>query len=248
MKKIVLLFISSVLLCVGCNSNEPVGDGASKNEIQTIANQYGYKLENSKSDIFKVSNTKELKVILEKIDTNFKTAKIQSIGNVQNNEKNNKQQIDNIYNEISKKKSHSDQTARTNQTAEDDNPPFDRSVTFYFDNNFPCSNVYVTVNYNTNQSGQFTDAEITTGSYGISYGNTYSQVNVISHMQGGVLVFQVTGQFSTSLGIGSFSLNNATSVNYTGYIQSSSFGGNLNGQAYQQNDIQDENLDTHIYR
>jgi hypothetical protein len=152
------------------------------------------------------------------------------LGNRPNNGNVNKYLMDNIYNKISKNKSKINKTSGSNNFV-----PYPYSAVFYFDNPFPCSNVYFFINYNANSSGQFTDYEIVTGSYGYSFGNTYSQTNVNCYHQNGILVFHVTGQFSTSIGIDEFSMYHSNFVEYTGYIQlNTPFDGGVSVHIYQQ--------------
>jgi hypothetical protein len=50
MKKITVLLISYIF--ISCN-NEPLENGINKSEVQNLANEYGYKLEHSKSAILR---------------------------------------------------------------------------------------------------------------------------------------------------------------------------------------------------
>ena len=105
-------------------------------------------------------------------------------------------------------------TSKNSEYGED--PPYTYTTTVYFDNTFPSANVYVTINYNTNQAGEIIAAEVTSGSYGTFFGNTYTQTNVNATLQNGIFVFRITGQFTTSVGVGSFSLTGTNTAYYTG--------------------------------
>jgi hypothetical protein len=223
MRKIILLLVSSFfIICTSCSSESDFEENGNntilRSEVQKIAKEYGYHFENSNSNnTFNLLNTVELKNTLDSIKVNFEKPKFESINSdYQNDEVNINKLIDSTYNLITK-------TNRTKggsekmKTAGD--PSLTRSLTVYFNNTFPCSNVYVTVNYSVNSSGNITNAQIVSGSYGYSLGNTYSQTNVVLQYQNGTLVFQVNGQFSTSVGVGSFSLSNSNNVTYTGYMQ-----------------------------
>lgn len=223
MRKIILLLVSSFfIICTSCSSESDFEKNGNntilKSEVQKIAKEYGYHFENSNSNnTFNLLNTVELKNTLDSIKVNFEKPKFVSLnGEIPNNELNINKLIDSTYNLITKTNS---TKVGSKQMKTADDPPLTRSLTVYFNNTFPCSNVYVTVNYSVDSSGNITNAQIVTGSYGYSFGNTYSQANVVLQYQNGTLVFQVNGQFSTSVGVGSFSLSNSNNVTYTGYMQ-----------------------------
>ena len=86
--------------------------------------------------------------------------------------------------------------------------------------------MYVTIDYSTDSNGNITEAFITTKSYGNSFGNTYSQTgNGNMYFIGGNMVFQVPGQFTTSIGIGKWSATNSNNVIYSGFLPRNGGGG-----------------------
>lgn len=219
MKKLLGMSFFLIILFTSCASNEEVGKGIDKNEVETIAKQYGYKVEdlNPEIEIYKVKSTNELRILLEKIKNNFDTSKIQKKGTSQNlNDSDINRLTDSINNLFSSRSKNEIKKNTVSQITAKDVPPFAHSVTYYFDNNFPCANVALTINYNTNAAGQIINAEINSFSYGYAWGNTYAQTNVNMMIQNGILVFQVNGGFSSSIGVGSYSLTNTNHVIYTG--------------------------------
>ncbi len=183
-----------------------------KTNVQQIAKKYNYKVTplNENESIFKVANVNALKIVLERIKSNFETPQVKSIATAPI-----------VKNTVLKKKN-SLQIFKSN--AEGD-PPYSNSITVYFDNEFPCSNVYLTVDYNVDSNGNITSSNVTTGSYGYAFGNTYSQTGMNISYSNGSMVFQVTGQFTTSIGIGSFSLTNSNNVLYWGFLPKNGGGG-----------------------
>lgn len=207
MKKFTLLLCLSLFFFMSC---EDENDFIKNNSftIENIAKKYNYKIMDSKTNqqIYTVNNLNELNNLLFSIQNNFKIEKIQAFPNGKKN---------------------SSLTSKNSEYGED--PPYTYSTTVYFDNTFPCSNVYVTISYNTNQAGQIIAAEVTSGSYGMSFGNTYTQTHVNAHLQNGIFVFRITGQFTTSVGVGSFSLTGTNTAYYTG--QFNLWRGNVGGSS-----------------
>lgn len=215
----IILLLNLFLILIGCDTDSVYLEKDNVKTIESIANKYGYKVSNlnPNDSVFKVSDLNELESLLESIKYNFETPKTVSFGNSYNNNTltvEQQQEILDLQRELSLKKKDLTQ----NKSAEDDDPPYTYSTTVYFNNTFPCSNVYITINYNTNSMNQIIAAEVVTGTWGYSFGNTYTQTNVNSILQNGIFVFNVTGQFSTTIGIGSFSLTNSNFVNFTGCI------------------------------
>lgn len=222
MKKSILIICLCFLTLFSCTSEIPISSSDSPSTIETTAEKYGYKISKVNDSIYKVADLNELQNLLGAIESNFKNPKVKTIGNNLLPIEQNSEAL-NIYEKMIAKKKN-----ETVKNRDGEDPPYTHSVSFYFDNTFPCSNVYVTINYNVNSMGQITAASIGTGSYGFSWGNTYSQTNVNSMLQNGIFVFQINGQLNTSVGVSSFSLNNSNNVQYTGYLQSGGGGGDSN--------------------
>jgi hypothetical protein len=231
MKKNILLLISSVFICISCDDNNSVEKSINstnqKDDILNIAKQYGYKLEstNTRSDIFKVTNTNELENTLESIKNDFETPKFRNSENIPDSIDIEKAYslIESTYKLISKDRN-SIKMLITKKITND--PPYKYSQTVNFDNTFPASNVYIRIDYNTDAKGNITDAMISSGTYGYSFGNTYNQLGVNMSYSGMSLVFEITGQTTTSVGMSDFSLTNTNTTVYSGYMQIR--GGGLN--------------------
>ncbi len=194
MKKIALLFCLCMFVFMSCDEENDFRKNNSFT-IENIAKKYNYKITESKINhqLYTVNNLNELNNLLLSIQNNFKIEKIQAFPNGKKN---------------------SSLTSKNSEYGED--PPYTYTTTVYFDNTFPSANVYVTINYNTNQAGEIIAAEVTSGSYGTFFGNTYTQTNVNATLQNGIFVFRITGQFTTSVGVGSFSLTGTNTAYYTG--------------------------------
>ncbi|EJL66114.1 hypothetical protein [Flavobacterium sp. CF136] len=227
MKKKYLLLFLQVLICFSCSDNESLKQETNAEEVQHIAKEHHFKFSNSDSEtpIFKVSTTIELKKILTQYEKTLKTVKIKNINSSLISKDNNaiSELITNTYNSYKNQQ----KTNKTSGSNEED-PPYKYSTTVYFDNTFPASNVYIRIDYNTNSAGQITEVSVSSGSYGYALGNTYTQTGVNTYTQNGVLAFQVSGQFSSSIGIGSFSMTNSNNITYTGFISIPSGNGGSN--------------------
>ena len=216
MKKLILL-LSSVFIFSSC-TNETSKENTSsvdlKTQIESIAKQYGYTLDNlsANSDIYKVSDVKELKNKLQLEKEFMATPKYQGIGipitkkNIFNFENSIEQQL-NLLNNINRR-----------VLNKDGDPVYTHSSTVYFDNPFPQPNVSVTIWYNTDSSGNITAANVTTNTWGYGIGTYTQQSNINIYTNGGTIVFQVTGQFSNSIGLGSYSLGSNNIVQFVGNL------------------------------
>jgi hypothetical protein len=227
MKKILFYFLSAFFfIYTSCSDNESPDKGINKEELKNIAKQYGYKLKNSNTTdpILKVTTINELKNALDKIKNNFNAIKIKNLDNsfiTTNN-------INHTSSLLDKAFQNTKTTSKTNKSRlYEDDPPYKHSTTVYFDNNFPGSNVYIRVDYNTDSTGNITGASVSSGSYGYSFGNAYSQIGVNTYISNGTLAFEVTGQITNSVGIGSFSMSNSKNITYTGFLRPN--GGNPSG-------------------
>ncbi|WP_426486644.1 hypothetical protein [Flavobacterium sp. 2] len=193
----------------------------SENQIKILAETYGYTIENSniKKPSYKAANSKELEATLKSLKTNFESSKMISSNGVSIEDNLGSQKWRQIlYNNLKNKKA--SKNALTN-----DDPPYKYSSTLYFDNTFPAANIAVRVDYNLDANGNISGSSVTTYKYGIDMAGDYSQTTVNISTYGNTIVFEAVGQFSNSLGIGSFTLNNTNNVTYTGYLQTNKFGG-----------------------
>lgn len=221
MKTIKFLFFSFfTLLIISCQDENISSDTKlNSNDISNIEKKYNVKISKRKvsDDKLSFSTKNELIKHLDLMkDVNTKPLYSSLKGNFSKEEiDNNNKILDSLL--LLKKK-----ITSTNILNKND-PPNQYSYTFYFDNNFPCSNVYVNITYSTNSNGQVISSSVSTGTWGYSYGNTYSQTNttlvsIFTNNNGSYIVFQATGQFSTSMGLGSFSATNSNTADYTGHL------------------------------
>ena len=97
-----------------------------------------------------------------------------------------------------------------------DEPDYQYSQTFYFNNSYPTQNVAVTISYNMTYSGIITAASVSTSTWGNSFGSTWTQTSATVGFYGGLIWFSVNGTYTAALGIGSWSLTSANAVQFTG--------------------------------
>ncbi|MCC9018097.1 MULTISPECIES: hypothetical protein [Flavobacterium] len=223
-KKTFLPAIALIIVFTSCDNDNQIEDTNkqvnSENQIKILAETYGFTLENSntkkpnyKKPNYNTSNSQELEVILKSLKTNFESSKIISSNDISKEDNLGSQKwrkilYDNLKN---------NQTSKNTST--NDDPPYKYSSTLYFDNSFPAANIAVRIDYNLDANGNVTESSVTTYKYGYDMAGDYSQTAVNITSYGNMIVFEAIGQFSTSVGLGSFSLNSTNSVSYTGYIK-----------------------------
>ena len=223
--KLASFFIVLSIIFGSCSENKENGEIETESiKIEKLAKKYKYEVNkinnlNSKNSILKVSNTVELEQHLKLIDNSLNTVKIKKIGlsNEVISLERQKHLIDSISKILSTKGEY-DKKKTNKTTNEDPEDPHKYSVSVYFDNDFPGSNIYLTIYYNSNSSGGITDVEIVSGTYGYSFGNSYSQSGVLLRVVGNNIVFEVNGTINTSVGIGDFSLSHNHPVMFTGVM------------------------------
>lgn len=96
---------------------------------------------------------------------------------------------------------------------------FKYSKMFYFNNQYPSPNYFARIDYNTDGNGNFTNAQISTGSWGSYISGTYSQTGSNVYFKNGSLAFQVNGSQGNSFGIGNYTLFNNVGIQFLGYFQ-----------------------------
>ncbi len=242
MKKLILLLSSIVIFssCTNETSNENTSSVDLKTQIESIAKQYGYNVGtlSTNSDIYKVSNVSELRSKLQLEKEFMATPKYQGIGIPAT-----KNSIFNFENSIEQQLNLLNNNRGVMSRDGDPSPSgqYTYSNTVYFDNPFPQPNVAVTIWYNTDSSGNITNSTVTTAPWGYGIGTYTQQPNVNMYTNGNIMVFQVTGQFSNSVGISSWTLNSGQLVQYTGNL---TFGyGSGNGSAGVSGMVREEYLD-----
>lgn len=233
------IFLSLVLF-YGCSIEPEKTDTTNSSELielQEIAKTNGFTLRKSAIDekVYKVSSIKELKEKIKAFKDDLNQTKIIPIGDTAKLDvKADNTLLKQLLNEVKTKRGISSST-----NGEEIDPPYKYSTTVYFDNTFPWANVYVTINYNVDSTGRLTGAEVKTGTWGNFIGG-YEQTNVVGSVQNGIFVFQVSGQYSASVGFGNFTLDRNYGVNFFGYIQRGNGGGNSGFVKQQPNDQKDE--------
>jgi hypothetical protein len=241
MKTIKFYFYSfaMVFLLHSCTESEHSNDNLESKltieNVKKIANSNGFTFidKPTENNVVKVKSIEELSNILKIINNRFKTEIIVGLPN-QNSEFTNEkistlidEQYQKFYEFNNKLKSTNNQGGGKNSKSTNDDPPtYQYTQTFYFDNDWPCSNVAVHINYSINSQGQVISADVTSTTYGYSFGNTYQQNYSSVSYSGSTIVFQMGAGFTTSVGIGSFSMTNTNNSQYTGFIQ---FRGSLGG-------------------
>lgn len=243
-KKTLLPVIILVAALISCDNDNQIENTEkqvnSENQIKILADTYGYTLENSNSQKpnsqkpnsqksnYKTSNLEELETILKSLKTNFETSKMISSNDISKADDLGSQKWKKIlYDNLKNNKT-------TKNTSTSDDPPYKYSSTLYFDNSFPAANIAVRIDYNLDANGNVSESSVTTYKYGYDMAGDYSQTAVNITTYGNLIVFEAIGQFSTSIGIGSFTLNSANSVSYTGYVKTNKFGGSPTMQIWQE--------------
>ena len=231
--KLILAMLFYVLF--SCQSENIEDNHLSTKELDFIAKKYNVSITNS-TNISKslfLENKEELYKTLNLLREVSQSPKyINLSGEAISNKmiiKNNKM-LDSIF---QKEKIKSNKINKIYSKLSSD-PPYQNTYTFYFDNNFPCANVYITINYNYNSQGQITGMEVLSGQWGTSFGGTYTQNNVVLYFNGSTFGFELTGHLSTAITIGGYGLTNNNVVTYTGVLQikpsGSSGSSNFNGR------------------
>ena len=203
----------------------------SQARLQQIASQYNYTVvpASNKPDTI-VKTEAGLINLLKQMNSGLNVPKTQSFGDTTNVDKTlieslKKKLVGNNITPLNGKMNHS--FAGDDGGGPTPGPVYKYSKSVYFDNTFPKPNVYVTINYNCDPSGNITGYEVVSGSWGIGLG-TYSQINVVGTVQNGSLAFSVTGQLNTyinftysgsGLGSNGSGLSSGTTVNLTGWMQ-----------------------------
>jgi hypothetical protein len=236
MKLFNFLFLLVFITLTSCQNESLDENALSSNELDFISKKYNVSITNAKDlpKSFLITNKQELYKTLElmkEVNTLPKYANL--TGETITNDivvKNNKT-LDSIFKNIFIKKSKKDYSNRISN----DGPPYQNTYTFYFDNNYPCANVYITINYNFNSNGQITGMEVLSGQWGNSFGSTYSQNNVVLYFNGTTFGFELTGNFSTGITIGGYGMTNNNLATYKGVLQirSSSSGGSTHNGRYE---------------
>lgn len=209
-------------------SDEDLNSNITLENIKNIAksNNFVVSATSVEDNVLKVNSIEELKKNLQVVNECFKTEMVVGLPNMVSEFSNDK--ISMIINEkFEKYKSYSNDVMNSNNkgttenylSIESDPPTYQYSQTFYFNNTFPCSNVAVTINYSTNSQGQITSADVSSTTYGYSFGNTYQQNYANVNYYGSTIVFQMGAGFTTSVGMGTWTLSNTNNAQYTGYIQ-----------------------------
>lgn len=223
-KTIFILSIVSLLSLFSC-STDPEESTTHLNEfqqLQTLAKEKGLTLKEvplNDKNIYWVSSVNELRNTLQSMESDLKIKKVKNFGTLPIT---NKKQLEELLNEFLKENEKNRKKHFITSRGLDEDPPYIYSQTVYFDNIFPTPNVYVTINYNINSHGYITSAQLITGSYGYSMGG-YTQQYYTSNIYNGILVFEVTGQLTSSVGLSilgsGFSTNGGTMIKYTGVFQ-----------------------------
>ena len=233
------IFLSLVLF-YGCSIEPEKTDTTNSSELielQEIAKTNGFTLRKSAIDekVYKVSSIKELKEKIKAFKDDLNQTKIIPIGDTAKLDvKAANTLLKQLLNEVKTKRGISSST-----NGEEIDPPYKYTTTVYIDNTFPWANVYVTINYNVDSTGRLTSAEVKTGTWGTFIGG-FEQTNVVSSVQNGIFVFQVSGKYNAPVGFGNFTLHRNTEVNIFGYIQRGNGGGNSGFVKQQPNDQKDE--------
>jgi hypothetical protein len=193
-------------------------------QLQGLAKQKGLTLEEvslNDKNIYWVSSVNELRNTWQSMESDLKIKKVKNFSPFPIT---NKEELEDILNEFLKTKTNDKNIKKHSITSRglDEDPPYTYSVTTYFDNRYPTPNVYVTINYNVNSQGYINSAEVISGSYGYSMGG-YTQLYYVSKIQDGILVFEMTGQLTSSVGLSilgsGFSANGANNITFTGVFQ-----------------------------
>ncbi|MFW0736439.1 hypothetical protein [Flavobacterium sp. T12S277] len=238
-KPLFLLVLILVATLTSCDSDNQIENTEkqinSDNQIKILADTYGYTLENSNSKkannqkpIYKTSSLAELETTLKSLKTNFETSKMKSSNDISTIDDLGSQKWKKILQDNLK----NNKTSKNADTSDD--PPYKYSSTLYFDNSFPAANIAVRIDYNLDANGNVSESSVTTYKYGYDMAGDYSQTAVNITTYGNMIVFEAIGQFSTSIGIGSFTLNSTNSVSYTGYVKTNKFGGSPTMQIWQE--------------
>lgn len=233
------IFLSLVLFS-GCSIEPEKADTTNSTELfelQEIAKTNGFTLHKSVTDekVFKVYNVKELKEKIKSFKEDLKQTKIKTIGDTS---KIDFKAADNLLKQLLNEPKIK-RVFSTSSIEEDIDPPYKHTTTVYIDNTFPWANVYVTINYNVDSTGRLTSGEVKTGTWGTFIGG-FEQTNVVGSIQNGIFVFQVSGQYSASVGFGNFTLARNTGVNIFGFIQRGNGGGSSGFVKQQPNDQKEE--------
>lgn len=213
-------FIVFVLLC-SCNSElQNISDSDTQNFIN-LAERYNFKKIETPGFVFpisKVNTVNDAKKLLVKFSDSASLYKSLTL-----NSKN-----ISIILQKNNPIEHSSTNKDKNAIEFIDPPYYTYSYTWYFDNNFPLSNVYVTVNYNVDSNGVFTGYQIISGSWGFNIASGYIQQNVNAHSTGGSLVFQIQGQILGGISFANQTITGGHQVQYSGWLQTAG-GGNYTG-------------------
>ncbi|WP_291285751.1 hypothetical protein [Flavobacterium sp.] len=233
-KKKLLPALALIALLASCDNDNQIEDTNkqvnSENQIKILAETYGYTLENSniKKPSYNTSSSEELETILKSLKTNYESSKMISSNDISKEDNlGSKKWKEILYANLKSSKT-------SKNTSTNDDPPYKYSSTLYFDNTFPAANIAVRIDYNLDINGNVTESSVTTYKYGYDMAGDYSQITVNISTYGNMIVFEAIGQFSNSLGIGSFTLNSTNSVTYTGYVKTNRFGGSPTMQIWQE--------------
>lgn len=230
----------SLVLFYGCSIEPEKTDTTNSSELiklQEIAKTNGFILTKSidNEKVYKVSSIKELKEKIKAFKDDLNQTKIKTIGDTS---KIDFKAADNLLKQLLNEPKIK-RVFSTSSTEGAIDPPYKHTTTVYIDNTFPWANVYVTINYNIDSTGRLTSAEVKTGTWGTFIGG-FEQTNVVGSVQNGIFVFQVSGQYSASVGFGNFTLDRNTGVNIFGYIQRGNGGGSSGFVKQQPNDQKEE--------
>ncbi|MCT4235588.1 hypothetical protein HZP42_04235 [Elizabethkingia anophelis] len=231
MRKILLSSaILSVALLSSCRQED--NNYVNRDDVNAIAQKYGFTMStvNSDKNAYKVNNLKELENALKSINAEYKREKYSSI-NIPINAttiKEYNQKLDASRKELLRTSLYTLAGVRgmayTGPEKGTEGGPVGTSGDFMYtssfniDNTFPASNIRVTVNYNMDRNGNVTGASVNSTTWGYSLGNEYSQTNVTGYYRGQGITFQVSGQMTTTVGVGDYSIKNSNPVNITGIV------------------------------